>query len=290
MHMRRVLPVVFFCLTAFTAHARPHGDTSSLSSVIESLETVASRIVSPAQDTPAPPAPVVSHGSAVGTRALGSQEKKAPGKDGGKQVKRDTGEVSDTALDSAGAAMGSAEQRGPSKPRKRIRVGGIAGRAALFIKRQPLVRAARRYAAHLFVLALSLAVIGLAVGFFMRRRDSERFLTTTRLSIVDKEVRRACNYIEKNYDNADLSVDYICDELVTGAAFLQALFAHELGMSVDDFIVQVRMNRARMALGDNPDTPPAELALMVGYGDEKLFARTFHETTGVSLDEYKANA
>ncbi|MBD3391820.1 MAG: helix-turn-helix domain-containing protein [Chitinivibrionales bacterium] len=152
-----------------------------------------------------------------------------------------------------------------------------------------IFRALKRYAVHLIVLIMSAVVIALAAAVLFRRRERERFLTSTRLSIVDKEVRRACNYIENNYADPDLGVDTMCEELTTGPAFLQALFHNELGMSVEEFIEQVRMNRARIALGNDPAVSSGDLASMVGYTDTNALSRDFMRITGITLDDYRAN-
>jgi AraC-like DNA-binding protein len=139
------------------------------------------------------------------------------------------------------------------------------------------------------VLAAALAVGVLLTWFLLRHRDSRRFLTTTRLSVVDKEVQRACAFIEKNYANPDLTVNIMCDILVTGPAFLEALFQRELGMSIENFIVQVRMNRARIHLAGHPDEPLDELAASAGYSDGEAFSKAFLKVTGVTVEDYRAH-
>jgi|GEM_PF-2547498 len=144
-----------------------------------------------------------------------------------------------------------------------------------------------RYMLHGIILLISLSVIALTAAFFLGKRDKERFLTTTRLSVVDKEVRRACNFIEKNFSNPGLSPENICNAMVTGRAFLEALFHRELGMSLEEFIAQVRMNRARILLTRTPDMTVDTLAESVGYTDIDDFTAAFSKITGVTLDEYR---
>lgn len=136
------------------------------------------------------------------------------------------------------------------------------------------------------VLLLSLVVIGATVLFYRRRRESERFLTTMRLSVMDREVQRACKYMESNYNDHTLTVENMCGDLVTGRAFLETLFERELGVSVMQFLDQVRINRAKLFLKKGPDTSPEEMARRVGFLDKKAFLRTFDAVTGVSYSEY----
>jgi AraC-like DNA-binding protein len=150
-----------------------------------------------------------------------------------------------------------------------------------------IVRAMRRYAFRLGILLLSIATIAAAVLFVLQKAESRRFMTTTRLAIMDKEVQRTCRYIEKHFDDPDLSPDSICADLVTGPAFLEALFEEELGMSVNDFIAQVRINRAKHMLNKAPDSPIGDLAAQTGFGDRGDFHATFVRIAGVNVEEYR---
>jgi AraC-like DNA-binding protein len=171
----------------------------------------------------------------------------------------------------------------PSRPRLALQ------RLSARVKRNKLLRWFRVHFGHIMAITGVLAAGVLVTGFYVRRRDNMRFLTTTRLSIADKEVQRACNYIERNYADPRLSAESICDALVSGTAFLQVLFHRELGMGLEDFIAQVRMNRARIILGENSEVRADELAASVGYEDTSLFDRKFLEITGVTVEDYRAH-
>jgi AraC-like DNA-binding protein len=147
----------------------------------------------------------------------------------------------------------------------------------------------KKYLPHFFIITGLILLIVAGSGYLAKARDSRRFLTTTRLSVVDKEVRRACNYVEKHFSDTGLSVDTLSDALVTGAPFLQALFDRELGMSVEEFVRQVRMNRSRIIMGEKPGIPSDELAQSVGYTAFEAFAADFLAVTGISFDEYREN-
>jgi AraC-like DNA-binding protein len=143
------------------------------------------------------------------------------------------------------------------------------------------------YTFHILFFAVSIAVIALTVRFFLTRRDSRRFLTTTRLSVLDKSVQRGCRYIESNYGDPWLTPAKVCKALVTGQAYLDALFVNELGINVQDFIVQVRVNAIKNALASPqpPDLPG--LCVRCGFKDraeaEAHFARI---CGGVGIAEY----
>lgn len=144
-----------------------------------------------------------------------------------------------------------------------------------------------RYAAHLILLILSCGIILFTIFYFRKQADNRRFMTSTRLSVMDREVQLACKFIESNYADPALSVETICTTLVTGTAFLEALFDRELGMSVSDFITHVRMNRVKQILEKNTFLSDEDIMPLVGFTDKELFLQKFKENTGVAFKEYQ---
>jgi AraC-like DNA-binding protein len=130
-------------------------------------------------------------------------------------------------------------------------------------------------------------IIIATVLFFRQRVEVKRFMTTTRLSVMDKEVQKACRFIESNFDDPELTVDKLCTALVTGSAFLTALFERELGMSVEDFILQVRINRAKIMLKKDTNAEIDTVAIKTGFTDIDQFKITFEKLCGVSFDDYR---
>lgn len=138
-----------------------------------------------------------------------------------------------------------------------------------------------------FIIVVILVALLITLIFLFRKQvESGRFLTSTRLSLMDKEVQIACKYMENNYSDFDLDAEKLCKELVTGTAFLEAIFVKELGMSIEDFLRQVRINRARKFLEKDVQKPVYELAEKCGYTDIKQFEVDFQSTTGLSFDDY----
>jgi AraC-like DNA-binding protein len=139
----------------------------------------------------------------------------------------------------------------------------------------------------LLIIAIVAGAGAAAVVMSVRNsRDRRRFLTTTRLSVMDKEVQKACRYIEQHYADPGLSAKGVCEALVTGESFLEVLMERNLGMGLVDFITQVRVNGAKMILGRNPAASMESVAKEAGFADEALFAATFRKVTGVSFDSY----
>jgi AraC-like DNA-binding protein len=137
-----------------------------------------------------------------------------------------------------------------------------------------------------------LAVIAATVFYFLSRQDARRFLTTTRLSVLDKMVQKGCRYIESNYMNPELSVSLVCKELVTGEAYLDTLFLKEIGVDVRDFISQVRVDRIKKMLvkgmqGDSEDMDVDNICKQCGFPDRLTAERTFAKLCkGVGVGGY----
>jgi methylphosphotriester-DNA--protein-cysteine methyltransferase len=147
-----------------------------------------------------------------------------------------------------------------------------------------------RHGFGLLVLIAAIALAGIAIAALLGRRESRRFMTTTRLSLMDTEVQRACKYIEKKYQDPSLNPETLCAALVTGQAFLQALFERELGMTVDEFIDQVRVNQSQFYLKKHPAALAAEVARASGFTDEQQFCKAFERICSISFDRYRSSA
>jgi AraC-like DNA-binding protein len=143
-----------------------------------------------------------------------------------------------------------------------------------------------RLLALLFAVAAAGAAVAAIAMAVRNRRDKRRFLTTTRLSVMDKEVQRACRYIELHYAQPGLTAKSVCEALVTGEAFLGVLMERNLGMGLGDFITHVRVNGAKAILNREPAVPAESVAKATGFADVDTFDTVFTKVTGVSFGAY----
>jgi two-component system, response regulator YesN len=103
-------------------------------------------------------------------------------------------------------------------------------------------------------------------------------------------VQRACRFIEEAFADSALSPSTVALQQSTGEAFLEALFARELGMSITEFILQVRINRAKIIFLETPSADPAAVAVEVGIAGTVQFEEAFLRITGVPVAEFRSNA
>jgi AraC-like DNA-binding protein len=171
------------------------------------------------------------------------------------------------------------QNKGPQRPSS----SGPNDRKSVSTARQN----AEKFLVRLLIIFLFISVFACFVAYVKNRSERRAFVTKTRLSIMDKEVQKACNYIEKNYRNSGLSVETICKDLVTGKAFLEALFKQDLGIEVVAFITHVRINRARILLESKPGTDADVAATATGFLTTESFRSAFSGIVGVSFENYK---
>jgi YesN/AraC family two-component response regulator len=141
-------------------------------------------------------------------------------------------------------------------------------------------------ALHTIFFGASLAIIAATLFFYLKKRDVRRFLTTMHLSVLDPTVQKGCRYVESHYMNPKLAVNDVCVALVTGEAYLNALFVKEIGISVQDFITQVRVNSVKYLLAANPGCDPGRICAQSGFADKGTAEKSFARLCGIEIEEY----
>jgi AraC-like DNA-binding protein len=161
------------------------------------------------------------------------------------------------------------------------RIREVAASGVFRIKRHPRIAVT---SAAGFTLLLVLFI------FLKKRRaekDEKRFMTTTRLSLMDGEVQRACLHIEKQYMDPSMTPASVCGSIVTGQPFLETMFERELGMSIAAYMDQVRIHHALQIVQWNPTAEAAFIAEHTGYSDAAGFVRQWSSVTGGDFYAYR---
>lgn len=92
------------------------------------------------------------------------------------------------------------------------------------------------------------------------------------------EITQVKSYIYHNYDK-NLSVEMLADEVYLSAGYLSAVFKEEMGMNLNRFIKEVRMNKAKEMLEDT-NMKITQIAKAVGFVNTSYFCRSFREFFG----------
>lgn len=98
-------------------------------------------------------------------------------------------------------------------------------------------------------------------------------------------VTRAVEFITTHYMHP-ITISEIADFLGISKGHLNRVFQSRYGMSVQNFIIDFRMQRAA-ALLENTTDPVKEIALQTGYTDPLVFSKAFKKCFGVSPKAYR---
>jgi AraC-like DNA-binding protein len=98
--------------------------------------------------------------------------------------------------------------------------------------------------------------------------------------------KKAVNFVEKNIQNPDYDVENFVSDMATSRTLLYRKINNATGMSIKEFILDMRMKRAAQLLRDSHYNI-SEIALMVGFNDSKYFSTSFKKHYGKPPKEFK---
>ena len=103
-----------------------------------------------------------------------------------------------------------------------------------------------------------------------------------------KEVRRAIDFIERNFADETLSIKNIADEIPLSVTRLGVIFKCEVGKTMLNYITEYRVLKAKQMLEEG-QYKVYEIAEKVGYGSSQYFSQVFTNLVGISPKEYKSH-
>ena len=93
-------------------------------------------------------------------------------------------------------------------------------------------------------------------------------------------------YILENYHDDQLSILSISKQMYLTPNYLSLLFRKETGKTINQYITEVRIDKAKQYLKDY-SMKLIKVAKNVGYGDAKYFTKVFEKTTGIKPKEFR---
>lgn len=99
------------------------------------------------------------------------------------------------------------------------------------------------------------------------------------------QIRQAKLYIEEHYME-NITLEDLGAHLGFNPSYFSTLFKKETGTSFVEYLVKVRMEKAKELLRE-PDLKIHEICLMVGYNDVRHFRKLFAQSTGLSPKEFR---
>ena len=102
---------------------------------------------------------------------------------------------------------------------------------------------------------------------------------------IPKAVEAAIDYIRQNYNDSELNVNSLADNLHISSSYLSKLFIEQTGQRLLDFINQTRIQQAKVLLQQN--VVVQEVASLVGLRTSANLIRLFKKYEGVTPGEYR---
>lgn len=103
----------------------------------------------------------------------------------------------------------------------------------------------------------------------------------------DAMMEAAIDYIRNHYDDPDLGVNLLADQLGISTAYFGKLFTEFTGTRTLDYILKVRMEKARDLLISEPNQGIAKISAEVGYSNSTYFTTAFKRYTGLTPSGFR---
>ncbi|MGO4699235.1 helix-turn-helix domain-containing protein [Paenibacillus sp. 2TAB26] len=93
--------------------------------------------------------------------------------------------------------------------------------------------------------------------------------------------------LEQEYGK-NFEMERIADTVGMSANYLSRLFKQETGMTLTDYLIDIRIEKAKQFLSDHPNLKNYEISQLVGYSDPVYFNKLFKKMVGETPKDYKA--
>lgn len=99
-------------------------------------------------------------------------------------------------------------------------------------------------------------------------------------------VHKICEYLERKFDDPNLSLDEIAKKFYFTQSYLTRLFKKEMGITPIQYIDELRMKKAIELLGHKTFTIE-QIAETLGYSNQFYFTKRFKKYYGMPPSKYK---
>jgi two-component system response regulator YesN len=115
--------------------------------------------------------------------------------------------------------------------------------------------------------------------------DLERFFTEHLQTRNNSLIAKVIKYIHQNYDQ-DISLETTAKHFFIDKSYLCKLFKKHLAQNFNDYLMQIRIHKAKELL-NNPEYTVNAVSIKVGYSDYSYFGKIFKKMIGITPSEYK---
>lgn len=118
----------------------------------------------------------------------------------------------------------------------------------------------------------------------VKKTDVEEFETYNR----SYAVKRIINYLNENYEQR-ISLEQIAHNMYLSPVYISKIFKEETGESPINYLIKIRLERAKEILQTGNSGSIKSIAKAVGYDDVYHFSKLFKKYYGISPLYYKKN-
>ncbi|SDR21111.1 helix-turn-helix domain-containing protein [Pseudovibrio sp. Tun.PSC04-5.I4] len=118
------------------------------------------------------------------------------------------------------------------------------------------------------------------------RRSQQPFVIPWHEKTRDEIIERADQWVQNNLSSQKAKAKDLADFLGMSARSLLRHFQKELSLSPQQFILNIRTERAKSQL-EYTNTPITQVAVALGFSDENSFRRSFLAQVGISPAQYR---
>jgi two-component system, response regulator YesN len=101
-----------------------------------------------------------------------------------------------------------------------------------------------------------------------------------------KLVRRACEYIQQNYNSPDISLNTVAAHVALSPTHFSTIFSQEMSVTFIDHLTNVRMEKVKELLATT-DEKVVSIAFSVGYNEPNYLSYLFKKREGLTPKEFR---
>lgn len=98
-------------------------------------------------------------------------------------------------------------------------------------------------------------------------------------------IARAVSYVQESYKDR-ISLKNIAGSLHTSPSYLSMLFKQEMGVTITDYLNQIRIEKSRELLSES-SMSLLDVSVQSGFEDQSYFSKVFKKMNGVTPKEYR---
>ncbi|MNN70293.1 HTH-type transcriptional regulator YesS [compost metagenome] len=116
--------------------------------------------------------------------------------------------------------------------------------------------------------------------------DALKEIRSCRLAQAGKSVETVKRWIIEHY-NEPAELGHLANLVYLTPSYLSKLFKTETGMTITDYLIEIRIKKAKHLLKQSAEMKIHEIGSEVGYPDPAYFNKLFKRMVGITPNEYK---